>query len=363
MHRMVYPFLPIFSRGLGVELSTLSLALTGRSVIGMFAPFMAAFADRRGHKFAMFLGLALFTSGTALVVFWPVFPAFMGALVLTTLGKYIFDPPMQAYLGDRVPYEKRGRILAVTELGWSLAFVGGIPLMGFLISRGGWMSPFWLLTILGAASILLLNGMIPRDQQSVDPQSTLLANFQKVRRSRVALAGLAVGLFCSAANEVINLLFGVWMEDSFGLQIAALGATAAVIGLAELSGESFVGVWVDRLGKPRAVGIGLVGNSLAALAFPFLGQTLPGALLGLFFFYLTFEFTLVSSLPLMTEILPEARSTVMAINFSGLSLGRALGALVATPLFSLGMGTSAGAAVVFNLLALLALRQVQHGST
>ncbi|HBY06910.1 MAG TPA: hypothetical protein DEH22_03670 [Chloroflexi bacterium] len=191
----------------------------------------------------------------------------------------------------------------------------------------------------------------------------MLANFQKVRRSRVALAGLAVGLFCSAANEVINLLFGVWMEDSFGLQIAALGATAAVIGLAELSGESFVGVWVDRLGKPRAVGIGLVGNSLAALAFPFLGQTLPGALLGLFFFYLTFEFTLVSSLPLMTEILPEARSTVMAINFSGLSLGRALGALVATPLFSLGMGTSAGAAVVFNLLALLALRQVQHGST
>jgi hypothetical protein len=34
--------------------------------------------------------------------------------------------------------------------------------------------------------------------------------------------------------------------------------------------------------------------------------------------------------------------------------------LVATPLFKLGVGTSAGAAVVFNLLALLALRWVRY---
>ena len=175
-----------------------------------------------------------------------------------------------------------------------------------------------------------------------------------------ALAGLAVGLFSSAANEVINLVFGVWMETSFGLQIAALGAAAAVIGFAELTGESLVGVWVDRIGKPRAIAMGLLANSLTALIFPFLGQTLPGAVVGLFLFYLTFEFTLVSTIPMMTEILPSARATMMAINISALSLGRALGAFVAPTLFAWGMGTSAGAAVVFNLLALIALRWVRY---
>ena len=123
---MVYPFLAVFSRGLGVDLASLSLALTFRSLIGTIGPFAATMGDSRGRKLAMLLGLGLFTVGTSVVVFWPTFPAFVAALIMTTLGKYIFDPPMQAYLGDRVPYERRGRILAVTELGWSLSFIIGI---------------------------------------------------------------------------------------------------------------------------------------------------------------------------------------------------------------------------------------------
>jgi predicted MFS family arabinose efflux permease len=232
--------------------------------------------------------------------------------------------------------------------------------MGFMISRWGWMSPYWTLTILGVLVLLLLNWMIQPDTISRDTAPNVFVNIQNVLRFPPALAGLAVGMFISGANEVINLIFGVWMEDAFGLQIAALGAAAAVIGFAELGGESMVGIFVDHLGKPRAITIGILGNCLAAVAFPFLGQTLPGAVVGLFFFYLTFEFTLVSTIPMMTEIMPSARATMMAINISALSLGRALGAFVAPTLFTWGMGTSAGAAVVFNLLALAALQWVRY---
>ncbi len=212
----------------------------------------------------------------------------------------------------------------------------------------------------GGLRFLLLNWMIPQDNPPGDSAPNVFSNIQKVLRYSPALAGLAIGMFASAANEVINLVFGVWMEDAFGLQIAALGAAAAVIGFAELGGESLVGIFVDRLGKPRAIAIGLLANSLTAVAFPFLGQTLPGALVGLFLFYLTFEFTLVSIIPMMTEIMPHTRATVMAINVSALSLGRAMGALVAPTLFSWGMGTSAVAAVVFDLLTLIALRGVRR---
>jgi predicted MFS family arabinose efflux permease len=363
MHRMVYPFLAVFSRGLGVDLTTLSRLLATRSLIGMVGPLFATIGDSRGRKSGMLLGIGLFTVGTSIVVFWPTLPAFTAALLLTMLGKIIFDPPMQAHMGDRVPYARRGRVLAVTELGWSLAFIIGVPLTGFLISRWGWMSPFWTLTILGSLSLILLNWMIPQDTISRDAAPSVFANIQKVLHFLPALAGLAVGMFISAANEVINLIFGIWMEDAFGLQIAALGAAAAVIGFAELGGESMVGVFVDRLGKPRAISFGILGNCLAAIAFPFLGQTLIGAIVVLFLFYLTFEFTLVSTIPLMTEIIPSARATMMAINISALSLGRAIGAFVAPTLFDWGMGTSAGAAVVFNLLALSALRWVRHQDT
>jgi predicted MFS family arabinose efflux permease len=169
-------------------------------------------------------------------------------------------------------------------------------------------------------------------------------------------------LFSSAANETVNLLFGVWLEDAFGLQIAALGAASAVIGLSELGGEGLVAAFVDRLGKPRAVALGLAVNSLGALALPLVGRSEAGALAGLFFFYISFEFTIVSSIPLMTEILPSARATVLALNVSGLSLGRALGALAGPQLYALGFGAVAAGAVAFNLLALLALWRMKRNN-
>jgi len=140
--------------------------------------------------------------------------------------------------------------------------------------------------------------------------------------------------------------------------IIALGGAAAVIGLAELGGETMSGGLVDRFGKIPTIRVGLITNCFAALLFPFLGRSVIGAVIGLFLFFITFEFWLVSSIPMMTEIMPGARATLMAFNVAGLSLGRAIGAFVAPSLFAWGIGASAGAAIFFNLLALLALRSV-----
>jgi predicted MFS family arabinose efflux permease len=97
------------------------------------------------------------------------------------------------------------------------------------------------------------------------------------------VTGLAMSLMLSAGNEVVNLVFGVWIESSFGLKIAALGAASVVIGFAELGGETLTATITDRLGKPRAVAAGLILNCLAALALPFLGSTQVGAFIGLFY--------------------------------------------------------------------------------
>jgi predicted MFS family arabinose efflux permease len=362
---MVYPFLPAFGRGLGVDLPALSLVLTLRGLAGTFGPFLASIADSRGRKTGMLFGLLLFAGGLTLVVFWPTYTGFLFALILSTLGKYVFDPAMQAYVGDRVDYQRRGLVLATTELGWSLSFILGMPLVAFLIARQGWLAPFPLLALLGVFSFGLLYWWLPKDPKPDTGRPNLLQNIRRTLTYGPALAGLSMGLLASAANEVVNLVFGVWMEDSFGLKIAALGAVAAVIGFSELGGESLAGGFTDRLGKTRAVGLGLLLNNLAALALPFLGRNVPGALLGLFLFYITFEFTLVSSIPLMTEILPTSRATLMAANVAGLSLGRALGALLVPLLYVPGEAHSILSCVVaacfFNLLALLALKLLRRG--
>ena len=121
----------------------------------------------------------------------------------------------------------------------------------------------------------------------------------------------------SSSNEVIGIIFGAWLEDAFALKVAALGVASAVIGIAELTSEGAVAAFVDRLGKRRAVALGIGGNMLACLLLPVLGFSVAGAMVGLFLFYLTFEFALVSSIPLMTELVPDARATLMAVKRLG----------------------------------------------
>src|SRR3989304_2499012 len=91
-HRMVYPFLPIFARGLGVDISTMSLLMTGRSLLGATSPLFATIADRRGRKFGMLLGAVIFTLGVGLVAIYPNIWTLGFALILAVLGKYMFDP-------------------------------------------------------------------------------------------------------------------------------------------------------------------------------------------------------------------------------------------------------------------------------
>ncbi len=362
MHRMVYPFLAVFARGLGVEITTLSFVVTARSFVGIFAPIFGPFVDRRGRKFGLLAGITLFTIGMAAVVFFPSFTTFCVAVMLAILSKYLFDPSMQAYLGDRIAYERRGTALAVTEAAWSLSFIAGVPLVGYLIATYGWNAPFPLLAALGLGMFAIIAWMIPRHDEHSSQQPISNDSAQNVRAvltSIPALAGISIALWANAANELVNLIFGVWLEDSFGLKIAALAGASAVIGLSELSGEGLVALTTDRLGKPRALALGLGGNILASLLLPIVGRTEVGALVGLFLFYITFEYVLVSHIPLMTEVLPGARVTLLSFNVMGHSLGRMIGALSATFIYErFGFLPVALIAVVFNGFALLALGEL-----
>ncbi len=369
MIRMVYPFLAILSRGLGVDLAAMSYALSLRALTGLVGPLMASVADSRGRKTGMLLGVFLFTLGVGMISIWPVYPIFVATLVLTLLGNFVFIPSMQAYLGDRVSYRRRGLALALSEIGWSLSFIVGVPAAGYLIAQYGWQSPFPIMTGLGILALLILAWMLPEDEvTSPETRRNMWGNFRIVLTHKPALAGIAFALLISLGNEVINLIFGVWLEDSFGLKITALGLVAAIIGFSELGGEALVSGLVDHLGKRRSVAVGLILNSLAVAAMAWLGDTQTGALVGLFLFYITFEFTLVGSIPIMTELLPGARATMMAAYIASMSLGRAVGAGLALPLYQWGQSLpvlpslliSAMAAIFFNLLALNFLHRIRH---
>ena len=98
---------------------------------------------------------------------------------------------------------------------------------------------------------------------------------------------------------------------------------------------------------------------MSAVLLPILGTTQIGALVGLFFYYITFEYIMVSHIPMMSELVPEARATLLSFNLTGHSLGRAIGALLSTFIYTrFGFVPIVIVSIVFSAFALLALGEL-----
>jgi predicted MFS family arabinose efflux permease len=344
-YRMVFPFLPAIARGLGVSLETVALAVTARSALGLAGPVLGSTGDTRGRKSAILLGLALFVCGMLLVTIWPTYVALFAGLMVSAAGSIIFDAAMQAYLGDNIDYSH----------GWSGAFLLGMPIIGWLIARSGWSAPFPWLAGLAVVAAVVVWRIMPFDRPSPDVRPSLVRNLKVILAHTPAVAALGVTFFLISANQVVNIIFGAWMENAFDLEVAELGAASSVIGLAGLAGVVLVATVSDRLGKRRAVGAGITLNILACLILPSMERSLNGALVALFVLYLSYEFSLISIVSLMTELVPEARATLMASNVAAMMAGEAFGAPLGPLLFKSGLLANCAAAIVFNLIAVTIL--------
>ncbi len=365
-YRMIYPYLSTFQAGLGVGLPAISIILSLRSLLGFAGPFLSPIADRRGRRVSMLLGLLVYTIGALVVVIFPIYAGFFASLLLMSLAVIIFLPAMQAYLGDRVAYARRGRVMGITELSWSFAFILGVPLVGWLLARSGaWQSPFPFLAALGALGVIGLLVFVPKDSPHSDPHHAPPAQMPigSLLKVKAVRAGLMTAFALVASNEVVNLVFGVWLEDAFQFKLAALGAASLAIGLFEMGGEGLSAALVDRLGKIWSVRAGILINCLAAGMLFLFGGSVVGGLSGLFLFYLSFEFTLVSLLPLMSETLPALRATVMATMLASVALGRSIGTQLSPLIYQqFGIAGNTIVTLVINGLALIALSQIRIDS-
>jgi predicted MFS family arabinose efflux permease len=271
---------------------------------------------------------------------------------------------MQAFIGDAVPYKQRGRVIAATEIAWALSLLLGAPLVGWLIERYGWKSPFTFLALVGFLVTVWIWRVMPGGRPRQALNTTARGLFQAVRRHpQILQAGLYV-MLAMGANDILFIVYGDWMETSFGLGLGALGLASAVIGGAEIAGELTAGWAVDRFGKRPVV---ITAATLAALAYaalPFLGTTLGGALRAIALAFFLFELAIVGGIPLLTELVPAARSLVMSTAVAGAALGRLAGSWLGPIIYVRG-GLRANGLVSagITLLAVLALaRWLREGA-
>ncbi|MFO7753242.1 MAG: MFS transporter [Desulfobacteraceae bacterium] len=357
--RFLYPFAPFISRSLGISMTAVTSAIAVNQATSFLTIFLSMAADRTGYKRVMLAGLSLLVAGMLIVGSLPCYYSLMVGMFLCGLGKNMFDPSVQAFVSQKVPYEKRGFVIGIMEISWAASTLVGIPLIGFIIDLYGVRSPFFFLAGMGFICLVWVflavqpdSGGNPDKGKSFD----FFKNIRSVFKKKVVWGTVCFGFFVSLGNDNFFVVYGAWLEKEFSLSIVAIGIGTCLIGLAELSGTLLTAFISDRIGLKRSVTWGVVLSGIAYAMVPVAGKSLVAALALLFAVFLFFEYFLVSFLSFCTELLPENRATMMAVFFLSAGTGRVAGAFCGGILWNTsGIGAVCILSAVSGIFALFSL--------
>ena len=358
--RFAYPFAPVLSRGLGVPLTAITSLIAVNWATSLLGIVFGPLADRFGYRRMMIFGMAVLAIGMLAGGFIPVYGVMIGVLFLAGLGKIIFDPAVQAYVSERVPYKRRATAIGLLEISWAGSTLLGIPVIAILIEKYGWRSPFFVMGVMALACVLWIVYCFSAESKlspKAVPEASVSKMLLSVLKDRQSQGVMTYVFFFSAAIDNLFVIYGAWLEEAFDVGIVALGLGTGVIGIAELLGEVTVAAISDRFGLKRVVSAGVTLCIVTYALLPIIGQSFQLALVGLFIHFLFFEFTIISSLALCTELQPGMRATLLSGFFAAAGLGRIFGALIGGPIWLAGgIAATGSVSAVLTILALISLR-------
>jgi predicted MFS family arabinose efflux permease len=280
-------------------------------------------AERYGRRLIIMVALVGLIAAALVGAIFPVYGVFLMVMMAFGFAKMLVDPALLAYIGDRVPYNRRALAIGTTELSWAGALLVAAPLVGLLLERSTLSAVFIALAMGGGLGLLAVWYFLPSDRPSkIVKNISLREVFNTVRKSPPAMAMILFGMFNSASNELVFINYGAFMETSFGVALATLGFITISISIAEAIGEGVVTAFGDKFGPKRMTLWGMGIAAIAYLALPFLNFSLPAAVAGIFVMFLSYEIAVVASIPLNTEVLPNARAPMISASVAGVALGR-----------------------------------------
>jgi predicted MFS family arabinose efflux permease len=349
-YRYTPPFLAAIATGLDVSIATMGMVLGISELFGLFAPWLGRRLDGYGRRSSMLTALgALTVSATVTAV--ATGPIHMGAsLFMIGLTKMSFDIAAGSWIADRVHYSIRGRVVGVVETSWAGSLLIVVPLMGLVTALANWRWAF----VTSAVLVLGCAGLVHRALPAEAPDHVAVAGPRIPIRQlpgSALLAATCFGALC-ATSQCVFVTFGPWLEDHFDVGNVGVAVVSAVIGVCELGASVSTIRLTDRWGKERAARAGAALMIPGALALLWGHGSLGIGLMGVLVVIAGFEFALVSTLPLASEMVQRAPGVGIGLCFFAGTIGRAAVSPAATSLYEhVGMVGPAAAAAAGAVIA------------
>jgi predicted MFS family arabinose efflux permease len=337
---VISPVLPTIARAFGIGIGQAgSLVAVYGLCYACFALLLGPISDYFGRKPMIVSALLSFA---VLTLLCGVARGYGGLLVLRALAGIsaaMMQPATWGYLGDYFPYETRGTAAAWVMQAGSIALIAGVPAGGLIAEFLGWRWIFIVAGLLGLGVAALVTvslpslptGRSPSQRDSGQPRRLVKNVFGSLMRDRRARSALLVSFLIWLGFFALYTYVGAFLQERFGLNSAETGFVTLTVGIGYVLGGQAGGRLSDRVGRRAVVLSGLAWLGIVLAVVPNI-RSLPlatGAILAMGF---GFFFTYAAQVTLMTELLPQARSTMMSVNYFftyiGLTAGSAVGAVL-----------------------------------
>jgi predicted MFS family arabinose efflux permease len=351
-YRFAPPFLAIIAKGFDASIEDIGIALAISELTGLTSPMAGRLVDRLTHRMSMLLGLIGTTIGCVIAALSPNLLVFGIGVTVLALTKQSFDLGLGAWIADHVKYEQRGRIVGLTETAWALGLLVGVSAMGVITAVSSWRVAYWVGIVSLVAFIVVIAGRI-----NAQPRATHVHVHGAPKRITGRAWLVVATMFCIMASaQNLFVTFGAWLEDDFGFGAARISAVGFLVGGIELVASTSSARLTDTWGKENSIALGALLIVPSGILLALGGSNLIVGVVAVIIYFMGFEFSVVSLLPVATQLVPNNPGAGLGWVLGAGTVGRAVMARVATTSYSeYGIAAPALIGAVFGVLGALCI--------
>ena len=358
--RWIPPFLPTLERAFGVSTTQLTTVLGLGETAGLSTVFVGRHLDKGRERLVMIGGLTAISMSSLIALGGSIW-TFAIAFVLLILGVANFTVAGHVWISHRIDYRWRARSIGLFETSWALALLIGGPIIAVLINLFGWRGPFVFLAVACALAAIGVAVSLPVPGLKASDDTDSVPTGPRQRLTRKAWLVVFGSASMAPAGLSIFVISGTWLDDAFGVSTGGLGLIVMGFGAIELVASIGTATFADRLGKMRSTLGGLAVLLVGLAVMLAAGDRLWVGVAALLILLLGFEYGFVTSLSLVSEAMPGARGTTLAISNAVGTLTRGTGTILSGLLYGVwgisgSAALSAGAAAIAATCLLLSRR-------
>jgi predicted MFS family arabinose efflux permease len=338
-----------------VESLDVSVAVAGQLItagavaMGCGAPLLALLLGGMDRRVLLTAALAWYAIGHLVCALVPGYAALLPLRALAVLAAAVFTPQAAAAINVMAPEGERGRHMSFIFLGWSLASVLGMPLHAWIGESFGWRWAFAVVAVLAAAAAVGVWRTVP---DGVKPPPMSLGGWGRVLRNPWLMLLVAVTVLSGAGQFTLFSYMAPYYRDVLGASAGGISFLFMWFGVFGVLGNVLLTRWIERLGPPRCVNLGLVSMGIAFVAWHWADSIVLACLVLVPWALGTFASNSAQQARLSAAA-PAVAPALLALNTSAIYAGQALGAAGGGAIVAAGgFAPLADAALVWLVLAL-----------